>query len=187
MAAEGGSMSETRAASVHPRLWARRVAVLREQGRHRLRLLIGVGAVVAIAGAGWLSTRSPLLDVDRVRVLGARRTPLSAVLAAAAVDKGDAMIDVSEDRVARQVARLPWVEGAEVARRWPSSLVITVTERKAIAAVRATGGGWALVDRGGRVLEKVALPPDHLEAIEAVPPAGASPRPSLPPASVRSA
>ncbi|MGI9033123.1 MAG: hypothetical protein ACR2HY_05490, partial [Acidimicrobiales bacterium] len=56
---------------IDPRIRRRQLQVRRAEGRRRLRLLVATSIVVAVLGAGWGLTRSPLLDVDRVTVQGA--------------------------------------------------------------------------------------------------------------------
>jgi cell division protein FtsQ len=60
-------------------------------------------------------------------------------------------VDVSATE--RAVARLPWVNRADVRRKWPGTMIIEITERVAVAAAPAAGGGWAVLDAAGRVLE----------------------------------
>lgn len=157
---------------IDPRIRQRRIAVKREEGRRRLRVLVSVAAAVATGAAGWLLTRSPLLDVDHVRVEGAVHVRPAAVVAAAGLRRGMAMTDVRDRAAAARVSRVPWVATAKVRRDWPGTVVITVRERKPVATVRAVGGGWMLVDRTGRFLAPVPTPVDALVAIEGTPPAG---------------
>ncbi|MDP8991456.1 MAG: FtsQ-type POTRA domain-containing protein, partial [Actinomycetota bacterium] len=92
------------------------------------------------------ATRSPLLDVDRVEVRGARRTPRPALVSAAGLGPGTLMVEVDGEGLTRRVQGLPWVLRARAERSWPATVVIHVTERAPAAAVRAAGGGWAVVD-----------------------------------------
>ena len=58
-------------AVVHPRVWQRRVAVLRDQGRRRLRWVVaGVAALVALCVA-LLALHTPLLALRHATVVGA--------------------------------------------------------------------------------------------------------------------
>ncbi len=148
-----------------------------------------LGACVLGAGGGAL-VHSPLLVVRSVEVTGAAHTTRASVLAAAHLSR--LMIDVDAPQSARRVETLPWVADARVERAWPSSVRISVVERRPVAVVArpgatvgspvaapgpggASGAGsepgpdsWALVDRSGRVLADVPQPPAGLTAITGV-------------------
>ena len=151
---------------IDPRIRQRRIEVRRDEGRKRLRIVVAAASAVGAVLLGWLATRSPLLDVDRVRVEGARRATTAEVLKAGGVREGHPLMDVDEGAVARRIERLPWVDEAVVRRDWPGTLVVQVTERTAAASVRARGGGWMLVDETGRLLARRLLPHEGLPAIE---------------------
>jgi cell division protein FtsQ len=162
---------------IDPRIRQRRIDVQRRAGRRRLRLLLIVTAALLLTVGIWLTLRSSLLDVDRVRVIGTEHTPVSAVVHASGVRRGDPMITVDGHAVARRVKGLPWVATAKVRRLWPGTLEVTVKERLAVAATRANASSWAVLDASARVLEWVPSPPPALfplEGLEAVPPPGAT-------------
>jgi cell division protein FtsQ len=156
---------------IDPRIRQRRIAVRRQEGRRRLRLLIGIGTVSGLLVGGWGATRSPLLDVDGIAVAGADRTPRQDLVAASGIRFGQAMVDVDERGAVRAIASLPWVRSASVERRWPDSVVIRVVERQPVAAAPA-GAGWALVDATGQVLALTASAPSDLLALDGIPLAG---------------
>ena len=150
--------------AVDPRIRQRRVAVQREEGRRRLWFLVGA-AVVAIAVASVVgATQSPLLDVDRVEVRGASRTPHADLVAASGLGGQPRMVEVDTAQVARGVEALPWVDHARARRAWPGAVVIEIGERRPVAVARA-GSGWAVVDGTGRVLEVTTHRPANLPAI----------------------
>ncbi len=157
---------------IDPRIRQRRIDVRRNEGRRRLRLLVGIVMVSALMFGGWGATRSPLLDVDGIDVEGASHTPRSEVLEASGVRFGQPMVDVDEGAAVRAVAALPWVRTATVERRWPDSVVIRVVERDPVAAAPAAGDGWAVVDATGQVLALLDSPPSNLLALDGIAPAG---------------
>jgi cell division protein FtsQ len=157
---------------IDPRIRERRIAVTRSQGRRRLRVLGAAVTTAALAGAGWGATRTPLLDVDRVLVVGADRSGPEAVASAAGVAPGRPMVAVDEGAAVRRVRGMPWVLRATVRRQWPATVRIEVVERVAVAVTRDDTGGWAVLDVSGRVLERAAERPAGLTALEGVPPAG---------------
>lgn len=138
---------------IDPRLRARRVAVLRDEGRRRLYRLIALGAIAALVLGAFLLTRSPLLDVDRIRVTGNSHTPLEQVLSTSGIRTRQPMIGLDLGAIRARLDALPWVESVSVARSWPGTVTIEIHERKAVAALPAPGGGVALLDITGRVLD----------------------------------
>lgn len=158
--------------TIDPRIRQRRVAVRREEGRRRLRLLVGVVTVSGLVLGGWGATRSPLLDVDGIDLVGASRTPREELVAASGIRFGQAMVDIDEAGAVAGVSSLPWVLSASVARRWPDSVVIEIVERNPVAAAPAAGDGWAVVDAMGQVLALQASSPSDLLALDGIAAAG---------------
>jgi cell division protein FtsQ len=156
---------DPRRAEIDPRIRARRTAVARDAGRRRLRVLASVGALLALLPVGWLVTRTPLLDVDRIEVDGAARTGTETVREAAAIGDGAPLLDVDTGAAAARVEALPWVARAKVTRQPPGDVRIAVEER-APAAVVAADGRLALVDETGRVLAGVASAPAGLVTVD---------------------
>jgi len=167
---------------IDPRIRRRQIDVRRAAGRRRLRLVVAGVVTLALVAAVWGATRSPLLDVDRVVVEGAAQTGETAVRAAAAIHRGEAMTDVDGGKAARSVSRLPWVLHTEIVREWPATVRIRVVERRAIAVTGQADPAnpssqavtaWVFVDRDGRVLAPAPTPPPDMVVLDGVPPAGA--------------
>ena len=166
-----------------PRIRRRRVEVRRQEGRRRLRVLVGVTAAAAVGVGGWAATQSPLLDLDRVVVEGGVHTAAEEARFASGLRLGEPLLDVDEAAVVRGVETLPWVERATVRRRWPGEVRIRLVERAPVAVTGVENGGTALVDASGRVLEWVEAPPPGLPLLTGLPPAG-PPGSTLSPAGV---
>lgn len=138
--------------SMDPRIRARRIAVTRDEGRRRLRILL---AAVAVCGSLALAVgllHTPLLSATTVRIDGNHQTTRQAILRASGLDRRPLMIDVDGPRLRAVIERLPWVAAATVSRHWPSTVHVSVTERSAVAVVGASGGGVDAVDETGRIL-----------------------------------
>ena len=153
----------------HPRFRSRRIEVRREEGRRRrfrLALVLSILAFVAVAVA---IVRSPVLDVDAVRISGTVRTTPQEVRAAAGIRPGSAMIDVDPGAVARRVEARPWVAEASVHRHWPSTVEVEVTERRPVAQAR-NGDTWSALDRSGRVLARLDAPDPGLVVVAGITP-----------------
>lgn len=144
-----------------PRLRARRREIQRHHGRRRLRRL-QAGLGLAALGAGcWGLAVSPVADVDRVVVEGANRSGVDAVEEATGIHRGEAMATLNIGQADAAVEHLPWVATATVARSWPNSVVVVVTERRPVALVVAADGSRVAVDAEGRqlaVVEKGVFP-----------------------------
>lgn len=155
-----------------PRIRQRRLDVRRDQGRHRLRLLVGSVSVAALVVVAVGATRSPLFDVDYVDVRGAEQTARLEVVGAGRLDDHPAMLDVDTATVARRVEALPWVLDARARRQWPGTVRIDIVERRPVAVVPAGEGIWAVADAEGRVLAAGPEKPPDLPVVGNQPPAG---------------
>jgi cell division protein FtsQ len=142
---------------IDPRIRARRVAVMRADGRRRLRLLLAVVASLAAIGAGWSLTRSPVLDVDEVRITGAEGPNAALIRDLAGVSEGVALVDVDTGAIENRLEGLPWVREVDVEKQWPNTITVQVTERTAVAVV-PSGTGWARLDAEGVVMGRESSP-----------------------------
>jgi cell division protein FtsQ len=133
--------------STDPRISRRRKAVVRSRRR---RALATAATVAAVAGLAWLAFLSPLLEVERVVVVGGRHVSAKDVAAVAGLDR-DNLLLLSTERVAEKVRRLPWVRKARVTRRLPDTVSVRVTERRPAMVLSSAKGRWTL-DLAGRVL-----------------------------------
>ncbi|MGH9065889.1 MAG: cell division protein FtsQ/DivIB [Acidimicrobiales bacterium] len=150
--------------TIDPRIRQRRIAVTRDQGRRRLRVLISFVAAMALVVGTVVTLHLPWFRVSHLEVTGAARTGAAQVRSAAAPALHQAMVGVDTAAVAARVDRLPWVLRAQVDKSWPSTLVVSVVERVPVAEV-ADGSHWALLDRTGRVL---AVEPARATALVAL-------------------
>jgi len=158
---------------IDPKIRQRRIEIKRRQGRRRLLVLIAAMSVVILSAGAYGLTRSPLMDLDHLVVTAGPHTPAAAVTAAAGVPRHRLLVDIDTAAVARRLQALPWVRSADVRKKWPATLMISIVERTPAAAAAAASGGWALLDISGRVLASVPAPPPDLPAVVDVPGVGA--------------
>ena len=144
---------------IDPRIRARRIEVQRDAGRRRLRRLLDLGLLLTVAAGFAVAVRSPLLDVEEVRVAGTERTSAEQVLERAGLAAGDQLVDVDLRAVGRRVAALPWVEEVTVHRHLGGVVELRVTERRP-AAIVGEGPEAVVVDAEGRALARAADVPD---------------------------
>jgi cell division protein FtsQ len=142
---------------------ARRTAVIRQQGRKRLRVLIvAIGGTVAIV-CGWFLLHSPLFSARSISVTGNVHETASQVLVQAGLASHPPLLDVNAGAAAARIERMPWVQSASVHVSWPDGVNIAVTEETPRMAAGEPGGRWAILNAVGRVLGvSTARPPGLL-------------------------
>jgi cell division protein FtsQ len=152
------------------------VAVRRDAGRRRLRVLIVVATVLAVLTLAWGASVSPFLDVDHLRFRGLHRVTAAQVEDASGIHPGDAMLWLDAGQSVRGIEALPFVRRASVKREWPGTVRVTVVERRPVAWL-AGPTSMVVVDGTGRVLETVAAAPPGMPQLlgaEFVPGPGAT-------------
>ncbi len=104
---------------------------------------LGVAAAVVVSLAVLALAVEALLDqpIERVAVLGQfkRVSPMAVEEAVQERVRDTGLVAVQLDAVRRAVEQIPWVASAQIARRWPRALEITVTEQLAAARWGANG------------------------------------------------
>lgn len=133
------------------RIRARRNQVSRDRARRRRRVVGSVAAVIVLAAAAIGVARSPLFTIDAVRVVGVTEDEQDVVRQAVALGMGDNLLTVDLGAASARVRALPWVRDADVRRRPPSGVEVTVVPRKPVVVVRLPDAAW-LVDAEGVVV-----------------------------------
>jgi cell division protein FtsQ len=141
--------------TIDPRIRARRVEVQRRVGRRRLQRVVEVGLVLAVAAGFAAALRSPLLDVDDIRVAGGVHTSDEVILENLGLTIGSQLMDVDLRSAGEAVAVLPWVREVSLHRRLDGVVEVSISERTAVAAVGEAAEAY-LVDRTGQILAPAA-------------------------------
>jgi cell division protein FtsQ len=141
--------------------------------QRRLRAVLpwaaGSGVLIVAGALVWLVYGTAVLGVRDVEVVGVQLlTPLQ-IEQAAAVPTEQPLARVDLDGVRARVHALSAVDRVVVRRSWPSTLVIEVVERTAVAAVPA-GDEFTLIDGGGVPYRVVARAPDGLPLVRTTSP-----------------
>lgn len=132
-----------------------RARTLRRPHRSTVVLLV---AVVLLAVGTYVAYFSPLLVVREVAVAGQRTVTTDEVIAAAAVPMGEPLARQDVSGIAQRATGIPAVRAATVTRQWPGTVLVTVTERQGVLAVRQ-GGRFVLVDGDGVAFGSVPSAP----------------------------
>ena len=148
-----------------PRLEHRRRRVAEDRARSNLgrlvKLLLVVGVVAALV---WLA-QSPFLSVADIKVSGADRVDVTGALQSRQIVVGQPMLLLDIDGAQAALLDDPWVAEAEVARDWPTTVLVRVAERLASATAHLADGWWLLA-ADGTVLAEAAGPNPALGVAE---------------------
>ncbi len=129
----------------------RRPGVRRRRTRWRAAFF-ALAALSIVGGVGWALLGDRLFVVRSVTVTGTRLLAPEQVIAAADVPLGTPLLSVDAGSVTRRVEAISQVASVTVTEDWPNRLVIAVTERVPVMAVRMAGGGYDLVDSSGVIV-----------------------------------
>ena len=108
-------------------------------------------AIILVSGGEWV-VRSSLFRVRYVSVVGARHETSAAVIAASGLSSHPPIIDVSAATLNQRLSRFAWIESVALTKHWPDRVVVTVTERTAVAVAFSATHHLVYVDSAGHDL-----------------------------------
>jgi cell division protein FtsQ len=115
------------------------------QRSRRPLIIAGAGVVSVIAvglyAAGWTS----VMGVNSIEVYGNEVTSAEQLIETAGIAEGTPMMRVDVRVATSRLADLPQLASVDVSRAWPRTVVLSVSERQAVAVQKAQDG-WDLVD-----------------------------------------
>lgn len=137
----------------------------------RVIALVTVAVLAICAVVVWFT---PILGLGAVQVDGADAAPVSDAVVqqvrdAVAVPDGTPLARIDLDGVRHRVMQIDTVAAVTVARQWPHTLALTVTERVAVATVQANGRWWLLDAAGTPFGESPTRPADLMPVQLATP------------------
>jgi cell division protein FtsQ len=112
------------------------------------RVLIVVAVLTLGLGAGWTLLYSHWLALQSIDVKGVHLLTSRQIEQAAALPTGHALVRLDLGAARERIEQIPAVGGVTVSRRWPHSVVITVTERTPVAIVEDSGAVRAVDGTG---------------------------------------
>ena len=142
----------------------------RKRGRFGFlyKMLAAIALVVAVVMGATVFFR-----VEEIVVAGNVRYEAQQIIDASGILQGDNLFGMNKYDTARQIRRqLPYVEGVNIRRGWPDTLIITVTECQAAAQLTGVGEDW-LISKTGKILEPAGRPVSgviRVEGLDAVQP-----------------
>lgn len=115
--------------------------------------LISAAVIILVLAAG----ATAFFRVEQFKITGNGLYTRAQIIEASGLETGDNMYLFNKFKVIEKIcAKLPYVDGVEIDRRLPATLIITVTETKAAAAVCLKDGTCALINYKGKVLENIS-------------------------------
>jgi cell division protein FtsQ len=116
------------------------------------RWLVGPVVAASVVAIGIGATASPLFDAKTIVVRGQSHLSRGEVLRLAAIDHGTNVFWLPSGRAERLLEADPWISSAAIDRTFPSTVRISIAERRAASEVRV-GSRWLLVAADGTVLD----------------------------------
>jgi len=106
-----------------------------------------IDAVIADAGFG----------ISEIHLAGNNRVPPETILAALGMRPGESIFAAKLGQARNRIMALDWVASADVVRRYPDSIFVTVVEKRPFALWQSPElgngrGGVAIVERAGGVI-----------------------------------
>ena len=131
----------------------RRIAVRRAEGKRRLRIVLWVVTPIVVIGLVLGLLASPLFGVRTIRVDGARYTAQATLDLVNDQIKGKSIFSLDLGKVEKTLLADPWVRDAQAKRRFPSTVVVDIAERKPVAWFLGSDNQARVIDIDGRVLD----------------------------------
>jgi hypothetical protein len=99
------------------------------------RILLVVAILVILGAAAFLVYQSPAFSVRAVNVEGAQRLSAARLTELAAVPESSTLLRLDAKGIQSRVEADPWIASVEVRRSFPSTVILTVTERQVAVVV----------------------------------------------------
>lgn len=147
---------------IDPRIQERRIEIIRAKGKRRLRMLLMAVLLVLLLLAAVLISKSSLLDVDEVVVVGVDSQLEELIVTVANIPKSKPLLEIDTQAISTRIKKIPSVRDAKVSRSFGGKVTISVTLREP-SVLLSNLGQWFLIDLDGRVLERVPELPPNLE------------------------
>ncbi|MBN2308785.1 MAG: FtsQ-type POTRA domain-containing protein [Candidatus Hydrogenedentes bacterium] len=117
-----------------------RKAAKADKKPRRWRPLLKAAAVLALLGAfgagfAWYILQSPFLLVETIYVKDAHALAETEIVEVSGISNEDNILLLDTDAIGERICAMPYVRACTVARMWPDCVLITVTERVAVATL----------------------------------------------------
>lgn len=109
-----------------------------------------VGAVAVVAVLVIVVMNAPIFAATNIQLNGSPHVSQHTVEQLAQIPDGTTLLNVNAEKITESLESNPWVEGVDIERQFPNTLIITPHERTiaAIAYITADDIAWAISDDG---------------------------------------
>jgi cell division protein FtsQ len=121
--------------------------------------------LAVVGGSIWIVYFSTAFVTNRVNVVGARHLTPTQLSLAVQVPLGVPLARQDLDEIARRAMSLPAVETATATRNWPSTITVTVVERRPVFAVPEPDG-YLIFDKFGVAYQTQSTRPSDVVLAE---------------------
>ncbi len=126
----------------------------RSRRRERLFRLLGRLLFIGVLLAAAILALTVFFKVDTISIEGSIKYSAEEIIAGMDVKKGDNLYLWNKVKIRDALLeRFPYLQTVQIRRRLPDTIVVTVTESKAVLAV-PSDGGYYLISGQGKVLEQ---------------------------------
>jgi len=158
-------MNDSSSVILDPKIAERRKLVHEQYSKRRRNRLVAVVALALVFAVAVGVLYSPLFSAQTVVIKGAGRNYWNSIMQASGLNTHPPLIEINARSVDSRVESLPYLAHATLQRKWPSTVVLTVTERVPVAIIRYASGQWATVSSTGRIIALQSLAPQNLPII----------------------
>ena len=109
-----------------------------------------VAAVVVVAVVVIVVVNAPIFAATNIQLNGSPHVSQHTVEQLAQIPDGTTLLNVNAEKITESLESNPWIEGVDIERQFPNTLIITPHERTiaAIAYITADDIAWAISDDG---------------------------------------
>ncbi|MDR0841086.1 MAG: FtsQ-type POTRA domain-containing protein [Christensenellaceae bacterium] len=100
---------------------------------------------------GLLAALYAWMQIDSIEINGCQTLDKAEVRTLAGINEGEQILLVNTAKARERLLQSPYIRSAAVTRLYPNKLIISIAERKPVAAI-VSGGNYAIIDDQGYVL-----------------------------------
>lgn len=121
------------------------------------KFLIGVAAVIIVVSIGVFLSLTSFFHIDDITVTGNERYSVEEILNQCTIKTGENLFMADTEAAKEQIEfNLPYIYNAEIKRKLPYTIEITVTETEPVYSIKNKDKTYILLDDRFKVLEDAA-------------------------------